>query len=216
MPVRPPRGVAAHPARLGDNARMNQATLSPTSRQARPCGTAPVAQHLRPSPGRAWPAPLLLLALLAAVAAPVQAQPVAAPLDPDEAFYQRAASCAAAMQVDQLALAARARAGETGLRPEILHITRLGFAYVGTAYQRGLRDPRGSQMLKAATAEQKSWPEPRHRALTAECMVEAQKVYDEAGSVARWFVDMKATKRVDRFLNAAAPSASAASAAASR
>ena len=68
--------------------------------------------------------------------------------------------------------------------PQLLELTKLGFAYVGEAYLKGLRDPRGSEMLKAATAEQKDWPAARHAALVAECRVEAQKVYDNAGHVA--------------------------------
>jgi len=130
----------------------------------------------------------------------------------DEAFYQRASNCAAAMQFDQLTLVAKARAGATDVRPELLHLTQLGFAYVGEAYLKGLRDPRGSDMLKAATAEQKNWPAARHAALVAECRVEAQKVYDNAG-MWRWPIDSKANKRVDRFLAMPPLPASAASAA---
>jgi hypothetical protein len=118
----------------------------------------------------------------------------------DEAFYQRASTCAAAMQFDQLALVAKARTGATDVRPELLQLTKLGFAYVGEAYLKGLRDPRGSDMLKAATAEQKGWPEARHKALVTQCLVEARKVYDNAG-MWQWPVDNKARKRVDRFLS---------------
>ncbi len=129
----------------------------------------------------------------------------------NEAFYQRASTCAAAMQFDQLALVAKARAGATDVRPELLVLTKLGFAYVGEAYLKGLRDPRGSDMLKAATAEQKGWPAARHTALVAECRVEAQKVYDNAG-LWKWPIDSKASKRVDRFLSMPPlPAASAAS-----
>ena len=128
----------------------------------------------------------------------------------DEAFYRRASTCAAAMQIDQFALVARARAGETDLRPQLFELTKLGFAYVGEAYLKGLRDPRGSDMLKAATAEQKDWPAARHAALVAECRVEARKVYDNAG-LWRWPIDNKANKRVDRFLSMPALPASSAS-----
>ena len=118
----------------------------------------------------------------------------------NEAFYRRASECAAAMQFDQFALVARARSGETGLRPPLLELTKLGFAYVGEAYLKGLRDPRGGEMLKAASAEQKDWPAARHKAMVAECRAEAQKVYDNSG-MWRILVDNKASKRVDRFLS---------------
>ena len=128
----------------------------------------------------------------------------------NEVFYQRASTCAAAMQFDQFALVARARAGETDLRPQLVELTKLGFAYVGEAYLKGLRDPRGSDMLKAASAEQKNWPAARHSALVAECRAEAQKVYDSAG-LWKWPIDSKANKRVDRFLSMPALPASSAS-----
>ncbi|HEY9023115.1 MAG TPA: hypothetical protein VIP05_02365 [Burkholderiaceae bacterium] len=131
--------------------------------------------------------------------------------DSDEAFYQRASDCAAAMQFDQLALVQRARSGEKDVRPALFELTRLGFAYVGEAYLKGLRDPRGSDMLKAATARQKDWPAARHQALVAECRVEARRIYDNSGF---WkaLVDNRANKRVDRFLSMPPlPPASAAS-----
>ena len=138
-----------------------------------------------------------MLALLGGLAA----QPARADDAADEAFYRRASQCAAALQVDQFALVARARSGEKeAVRPALFEITRLGFAYVGEAYLKGLRDPRGSDMLKAAMAEQKDWPAARHKALVAECRVEAQKVYDDSG-MWKMLVDNKARKRVERFLS---------------
>ncbi|MFL6630536.1 MAG: hypothetical protein ACJ8IK_05885 [Burkholderiaceae bacterium] len=146
------------------------------------------------------------LALLGGVAA----APARAGNAADEAFYQRASECAAAMQFDQYALVARARQGEPNLRPALFELTKLGFAYVGEAYLKGLRDPRGSNMLKAAAAQQKDWPAARHEALVAECRVEAQKVYDNSG-MWKMLVDNKANKRVDRFLSMPPLPASAAS-----
>jgi hypothetical protein len=118
----------------------------------------------------------------------------------DEAFYHRASECAAAMQFDQYALVARARAGDKSVRPALFEITKLGFAYVGEAYLKGLRDPRGSDMLKQQMAVQKDWPAARHAALVSECRAEAQKVYDNSG-MWKMLVDNKANKRVDRFLS---------------
>ena len=144
------------------------------------------------------------LLLLAAAARADDAQ--------DEAFYHRASECAAAMQFDQYALVARARAGDKSVRPALFEITKLGFAYVGEAYLKGLRDPRGGEMLKAATAEQKDWPSARHAELVTQCRAEAQKVYDDSG-MWKMLVDNKANKRVDRFMAMPPLPASSASAA---
>ena len=151
-----------------------------------------------------------MFAATALVLLGLTAGPARADDDNDEAFYRRASECAAALQFDQLALVARARSGEKNLRPALFDLTKLGFAYVGEAYLKGLRDQRGSDMLKAATARQKDWPAARHKALVAECRAEAQKVYDNAG-IWKWAVDSKANKRVDRFLSMPPLPASAAS-----
>ena len=135
------------------------------------------------------------LSLLAGLSAPAFADDAES-----EAFYHRASECAAAMQVDQYALVARARAGDKSVRPALFDITKLGFAYVGEAYLKGLRDPRGGQMLKDATAEQKDWPADRHAAMVTQCRAEAQKIYDDSG-MWKMLVDNKANKRVDRFLS---------------
>jgi hypothetical protein len=147
------------------------------------------------------------LALLGAL----MAAPARAADADDEAFYHRASECAAALQVDQYALVARARAGDRSVRPALFEVTKLGFAYVGEAYLKGLRDPRATNMLKAETAVQKDWPAARHQALVAECRVEAQKVYDDSGFW-KGLVDNRANKRVERFLSMPPlPPASAAS-----
>jgi hypothetical protein len=135
------------------------------------------------------------LSLLAGLSAPARADDAE-----NEAFYHRASECAAAMQFDQFALVARARAGDKSVRPALFEITKLGFAYVGEAYLKGLRDPRGGQMLKDASAEQKDWPADRHTAMVAQCRIEAQRLYDDSG-MWKILVDKKADKRVDRFMS---------------
>ena len=154
--------------------------------------------QLASRPSRRFPASAARAAL--AVFACAIAGPAAADDAADEAFYQRASNCAAAMQFDQLALVARARSGDTTVRPALFDLTKLGFAYVGEAYLKGLRDPRGSDMLKAATVEQKDWPADRHAAMVKQCRVEAQAIYDDSG-MWKILVDNKANKRVDRFLS---------------
>jgi len=178
------------------------------------------SRRRRPLPAGAWTNALTnartavaagLLALVAGIPAHAQGASAAAVADSEEAFYQRAAICAAALEVDQLALVAQARAGATGLRPELLHITELGFAYVGTAYLKGLRDPRGGEMLKAARSEEKGWDAARHAKVAAECRAEGQKTYDDATSMEQWLVRKKASSRVDKFLATVNPPASGAS-----
>jgi hypothetical protein len=158
-------------------------------------------------PSTTWHNPTMLLAYrfkIASMALALLGGWLAAPARAadaeDEAFYQRASECVAAMQVDQHALVARARSGDTSVRPALFEVTKLGFAYVGEAWLKGLRDPRATNMLKAATAAQKDWPAARHAALVTECRAEAQKVYDGSG-MWKVLVDNKANKRVDRFLS---------------
>lgn len=156
-----------------------------------------------PSPRRGRMRAACMAAALAIVAAGAQARPAR----DDEAFYQRAATCAAALEVDQLGLVARARSGEPGLRPRIVRITQAGFAYVGTAYKRGLRDPRADDMLKAARVEQKGWDTARHAKVAGECLAEGEALYNDASSIEQWLVTNKVNKRVDRFLNSPNPPA---------
>ncbi|MET0383066.1 MAG: hypothetical protein ABW032_06545 [Burkholderiaceae bacterium] len=146
---------------------------------------------------RGWPACLLAAAMaIAPFATPAQAPQSG---DEDEVFYQRAATCAAALEVDQLALVARSLAGATGLRPDMIQVTQLGFTYVGTAYLRGLRNPRADQMLNAARAEQKGWKAARHAQVASECRAEADALYKNATSLEQWMVTKRATSRVDKF-----------------
>ena len=169
-------------------------------------GSVPTSRHNATMlPAHRFAATATTLALLGGLAAPAMADDA-----DDEAFYHRASECAAAMQFDQYALVARARSGDTSVRPALFEITKLGFAYVGEAYLKGLRDPRGGQMLKAASAEQKDWPAARHAALVSECRAEARKIYDGSG-MWKMLVDNKANKRVDRFLSMPPLAASAAS-----
>ena len=157
-------------------------------------------------PAYRFPIAATALALLTGMAAPVLADDAA-----DEAFYHRASECAAAMQVDQFALVARVRSGDKSVRPALFDITKLGFTYVGRAWQRGLQQPRADQMLKAAIEEQKDWPAARHASTVTECRAEAQKIYDDAG-LWKMALDGLANKRVNRYMSMPPlPAASAAS-----
>jgi hypothetical protein len=146
--------------------------------------------------------PLAVLAPGTAATAPLEA-------DVENPFFAHAAACAAALEVDQLALVARARAGTSGLRDELVRTTVLGFTFVGTAYKRGLRNPRGDTLLNAARAEQRNWPQQRHEQAVASCRAEAARLFDDATSLERWLLTNRAAARVDRYLSASAASAPA-------
>ena len=155
------------------------------------------------------------LAFLSALVIPVAARAQVVPAD-DEAFYQRAATCAAAREVDQLALALRARAGDAGARPPLVEITKLGFSYVGEAYLRGLRQPRADNMLKAQRIEVKSWDVARREKTVGECRIEAQSIFDGANGLTQALLMNRVNKRVDKFIAQKPPAAASASTAASR
>ena len=147
---------------------------------------------------RAFAAPILMFAATAACSQSPSAVP-------DEAFFQRAATCAAAMEIDQQILVARARGGTPGLRPELVQLTQLGFAYVGSAYLRGLRNPRGDAMLAAARVEEHTRAAADHVKLVATCRTEAAVLLYEATSLEQWLVNNRAEARVDRYLAASRP-----------
>jgi hypothetical protein len=136
-----------------------------------------------------WPA--------AGVSSPTQAPA-------DDPFFVHGAGCVAALEFDQLALVARARAGAPGLRDEIIRTTVLGFTFVGVAYKRGLREPRADALLNAARSEQREWPPEQHAQTVAACRIEGQRLFDEASGLEQWLVTNRATARVDRYLNAPA------------
>ncbi len=144
------------------------------------------------------------MAIACALAAPLAARAQTVP-DNDEAFYQRAAVCAAAMEVDQLALVMRVRAGDAAARAPLVDITRLGFSYVGEAYLRGMRNPRADDMLKAERIEVRTWDDARREKTVGECRVEAQAIYDSANALTQSLLMNRVNKRVDKFISSPNP-----------
>ncbi len=136
-----------------------------------------------------------LFALAALACAPARADD-----DADRAFHLHAAACAAALEIDQHALAHRAAQGATNVRDEMLQVTRLGFTFVAIAWKRGLRNPEGDQLLAAARKEQAAWPAARHAPFAAACRAEAQPLFDDATAVERWLLDRRVAKKVDQLL----------------
>lgn len=120
--------------------------------------------------------------------------------DDDAAFHRRAASCVAVMKGDVERLVPRFRAGEAALRPDLERLTAQGYAFIGTAYLRGLRKAEADRMLEAAEAEQRLQAPDALRALSSACQAEGAALLANANGLERALVNNRARARVDKLL----------------
>lgn len=148
------------------------------------------------------------LALVAPVA-PVQAAEAADTDAADQAFYRRAASCAAVMKPEVLRLAERWRGGERGVRGEVQRLTELSFTFVGVAYKRGLRGAAADRLLAEAERDQAALAAPALRQLSTTCQAEARQLLDRANVLERMLVRNRAKARVAQMLDEAPAKAAA-------
>jgi hypothetical protein len=149
--------------------------------------------------------PLCLLALAASVAAR------AAP--PDEATpasYRHASECVAVLKRDALGLVEASRASQPGARASLLRLTEQGFAFVGTAYKAGLRNPLADQLLAEAEQAQQRWPAERLRQLATDCQGEGATLLKQSNFIERALVSNRAKARVEHLLTPAVPPSPAA------
>lgn len=141
------------------------------------------------------------LLLLAALAAPL-GQVHAAPLDDAGlARFRHASQCVAVMKQDAAALAERYRAGATSVRPEVVRLTEAGFAFIGTAYKAGLRNPQADQLLDEAEAVLKGQPAATLKQLSADCQVEGARLLRDSNMLERALVANRVKSRVDKLLS---------------
>lgn len=119
----------------------------------------------------------------------------------DQAFYRRAASCAAVMKPEVVRLAERWRAGERGVRGDIQRLTELSFTFVGVAYKRGLRGEAADRLLAEAERAQAVQPATVLRQLSAECQAEARQLLDRSNVIERMLVRNRAKARVEHLLD---------------
>lgn len=112
---------------------------------------------------------------------------------------QRAALCVAALKHRADALAARLDPKEPQIEVELTRVLEHGFAFIGDAYLHGLRDKeKADAMLKAAEQAQVGLPPAQMAQRQAGCMVEAQRLLAEAGSIGRMVVAHAAKKRLTK------------------
>ena len=156
--------------------------------------------------------PPLTLCLLA-LAAPMAA--LAAPADDaaQQASYRHASECVAVLKRDALGLVDSSRSGQPGARASLLRLTEQGFAFVGTAYKAGLRNPQADQLLAEAEQAQQRWPAELLRQLSTDCQGEGAALLKQSNFIERALVSNRAKARVEHLLAPVAGPASSASAA---
>lgn len=118
----------------------------------------------------------------------------------DEAFYRHAADCVALFKQDALRLEPQARGGDAQARAQMVQLTAWGFGFIGTAYKRGLRNPRADALLAQAETDQKNWPASRRQEQGSACEADARQIFTDASGIERAVVNNRAAARVDRQL----------------
>lgn len=141
-----------------------------------------------------------IAAALAASLAPGATRPAQADDGTSLAAYRHASACVAVMKQDVVELAARYQAGDTAVRPDMVRLTALGFAFIGTAYKQGLRKPQADTLLAEAEQEQLKQRAGVLRQLSADCQAEGAQLLDDSNFLERALVNNRAQARVDKLL----------------
>ena len=133
-------------------------------------------------------APLLLSALLgSALAAPA----------PDAAF-DRTATCVAAMKRKANVLSDIYRAGDDSVKGELTSLTEAGFAFIGSAYEAGLRKEEADRRMAAAEERLESIPAAELALLVTACRTEGADILANSNALERALVKNAARTRVNR------------------
>lgn len=139
----------------------------------------------------------------ALAAGAILAWPVAHAADADaadQAFYQRAAHCAAVMKHEVVHLTERWRAGDRAVKGDARRLTELSFTFVGIAYKRGLRGEAADKLLADAERAQAGQSAATLRQLSTDCQAEAGKLLERSNVLERALVRNRAKARVDQLM----------------
>lgn len=140
---------------------------------------------------------LASLLCVASFAAWAQGQPPAKPAgDP---FYAEASDCTAALKARVVERQAQPRSSARD--KAILSDTELGFAFIGVAYKKGLRNPEADQMLQAAEARWKALRKADQQARQQTCTTKGQQLMRDLSVLERFVVRNRAQARVDKLLD---------------
>ena len=93
----------------------------------------------------------------------------------------------------------RYRAGDDSVKGELVSLTEAGFAFIGAAYEAGLRKDDADRRLAAAEEHQKTLPAAELQKLVQSCRVEGSEILAKSNVLERALVKNAARRRVDRF-----------------
>ena len=141
---------------------------------------------------RNFPPARRAIAILALLGAPLADAQAAGPT------AEHSAACVAALESQAEELAERFREGHPELEPALVELVQQGFAFIGTAWKQGLRDPEATRLLKAAEEAQKSLSPQELAERQAACRTEGATLLARANIVERAFVQLAAQRRVDK------------------
>lgn len=132
---------------------------------------------------------LSLLVLATALAAGVaRADPT-----PTQGAY-----CVAALKTRAEPLAERVRQGDPAAEAKLLPIVTASFAFIGSAYKQGVRQPRADELVSEAQKAQAKLPPAELAQVQDSCQAQGQQLYAQANVFERGFVSHAARSRIDR------------------
>lgn len=141
---------------------------------------------------RRWPVALAWLALSQVHAAETDAA--------DQAFYQRAAQCAAEMKHEVVRLSDRWKGGDRNVKGDARRLTELSFTFVGIAYKHGLRGEAADKLLAEAERAQAGQPAAALRQLSSDCQAEAARLLERSNVLERALVRNRAKARIEQLM----------------
>jgi hypothetical protein len=115
-----------------------------------------------------------------------------------DAAFERTAICVAAMKTKAEVLGDKYRAGDDAVKGELTSLTEAGFAFIGSAYESGLRKEEADRRLAAAEEQLKSLPEAETAALVVACRSEGAGILAKSNALERSLVKNAARMRVNR------------------
>jgi hypothetical protein len=110
----------------------------------------------------------------------------------------RAAACVAALKLRAEPLAERLRQGDGAAEVPLKPIVTASFAFIGTAYKQGVRQPEADALVQEAEKAQAKLPAGELQRLQDQCQSQGQQLFSNASYFERQFVAHKVQSRIER------------------